>query len=168
MCFSDSKLDDYEGETEDLLNFVVFVATKNDPNLDLDSESEAEEVFSPKKAYYTLYDNWIFLSQDKLQLTKENLKLESEIHQLEGTSKTYIDIFPIELVPKCGRSTKSKCEFLEKEIARNKERATQLENQLNDGHKKLQMLNSGSQSLDQILGMGRLESGHRVLGYQGF
>lgn len=42
-----------------------------------------------------------------------------------------------------------------------------LENELNENYKKIRMLNKGSQNLDQILGMGRVDTQHRGLGYHG-
>lgn len=42
-----------------------------------------------------------------------------------------------------------------------------VEQELNDNYKNIMMLNMGSQNLDQILAMGRVNSQHRGLGYQG-
>ena len=56
---------------------------------------------------------------------------------------------------------------LQKALLCEKEKNMTLEHELNETHKKIRMLNSGSQTLDKILTMGRIEKTTTGLGYQG-
>lgn len=70
-----------------MLKFVAFSA-KEDGNLsESDSECDDDDELDPKDDYPVLYDGWVLLSNDKLQLTKENLMLEAKISMLEEENK---------------------------------------------------------------------------------
>lgn len=59
-------------------------------------------------------------------------------------------------------------EFLQAEYLKEKDKANLLQRELNDKHKQIRMLDKGSEELDKILTMGRTDTHHRGLGYQGY
>ncbi|KAG7537091.1 Zinc finger CCHC-type superfamily [Arabidopsis suecica] len=165
LSFSESESDS-DGEAEPMLNFVAFSAKdKNNSSEDSDSDNDDGNQITSDD-YKTLYDSWISLSNDKLQLTKENLMLVAQVNMLEE------EVEEEKIGEKLPVSEK---EFLEKKIKcllesyeKEKEKALMLERELSENHKKIRMLNNGGKNLDQILSMGIVGSSHRGLGYQSY
>ncbi|KAG7559036.1 Integrase catalytic core [Arabidopsis thaliana x Arabidopsis arenosa] len=164
ISFSDSETDE---EGEDLLNFVAFMASSDSDSSRIlsDSDSDVDQEVNPKDEYRVLYDSWIQLSKDKLQLVKEKLALEAKLGTV-GTEERHKQSEPM-VTDMSSESLHRKLESLQLEYLKEKDRSTLLENKLNDKHKQIRMLNKGSENLDKILAMGRTESQHRGLGYQG-
>lgn len=71
FCESDSDDDNEESENE-MLNFIAFTATSGKFVSRDESDSDEEEEVNSKEAYRVLYDSWVQLSKDKLQLVKES------------------------------------------------------------------------------------------------
>ncbi|KAG7540628.1 Zinc finger CCHC-type [Arabidopsis thaliana x Arabidopsis arenosa] len=165
LSFSESESDS-DGEAEPMLNFVAFSAKdKNNSSEDSDSDNDDGNQITSDD-YKTLYDSWISLSNDKLQLTKENLMLVAQVNMLEE------EVEEEKIGEKLPVSEK---EFLEKKIKcllesyeKEKEKALMLERELSENHKKIRMLNNGGKNLDKILSMGIVGSSHRGLGYQSY
>lgn len=79
ISFSESELEEDE---EEMLNFVAFMGMGDQENQEL-SDSEDEGEFDPKAEYPVLYDSWVKLSSEKVDLTRESLKLEAQLDQLQ-------------------------------------------------------------------------------------
>ncbi|KAG7533536.1 Zinc finger CCHC-type superfamily [Arabidopsis thaliana x Arabidopsis arenosa] len=163
LSFSDTESDS-DDEAEPMLNFVAFSAKdQNDSSEDSDSDNDdGKEITSDN--YKTLYDSWISLSNDKLQLTKENLMLLAKVNMLEEEAKEENIGERLPLPEKQILEKKINC--LHEGYEKEKERSLLLERELSENHKKIRMLNNGGKNLDQILSMGIIGSGHRGLGYQ--
>ncbi|KAG7547174.1 Zinc finger CCHC-type [Arabidopsis suecica] len=163
LSFSETESDS-DNEAEPMLNFVAFSAKdQNDSSEDSDSDNDdGKEITSDN--YKTLYDSWISLSNDKLQLTKENLMLAAKVNMLEEEAKEENIGERLPLPEKQILEKKINC--LQEGYEKEKERSLLLERELSENHKKIRMLNNGGKNLDQILSMGIIGSGHRGLGYQ--
>ncbi|XP_023638897.1 uncharacterized protein LOC111830634 [Capsella rubella] len=161
LSFSDS---DTEEEKEELLNFVAFTAP-TDKTADSDTDSESGDEVNTKEEYKILYDSWIQLSKDKLELTQQKLSLEAKLESCyeKGDPEDALVLSSEQSAELLLKKIKS----IQDDYYKEKEKADALEQELNNKHKQIRMLNSGSGKLDTILTMGRTESIHRGLGYQG-
>ena len=163
ISFSDSESDD---EGEELLNFVAFMASSDSSKFMSDTDSDCDEELNPKDEYRVLYDSWVQLSKDKLQLVKEKLTLEAKLANVSIEDKQKLS--ETTTVGTSPDYYQKNLERLREECHRERDRAKLLERELNDKHKQMRMLNKGLESLDKILAMGRTESQQRGLGYQGY
>lgn len=139
-----------------MLNFVSFSAKENDGSSEPESSSYEDEELDPKVYYIVLYDSWVLLSNDKLRLTQEKLKLEAKVNVLEEENKAE------KVDDKLSPSEKEWFENTKKNL----EKSTMLERELNENHKKIRMLNNGGKNLDEILSAGIMGSQHHGLGYK--
>lgn len=107
-----------------------------------DSDSDEEEQMSSQKAYRVLYDSWVQLSKDKLQLVQDTLRLKAKVDLLEETGVSNVsDLYSL-------ISANKDVKILQDGYIKEKERANLLQRKLDDNQKKIRMLNNGSQSLD--------------------
>ncbi|XP_024005026.1 uncharacterized protein LOC112082159 [Eutrema salsugineum] len=144
-------------EGEDFLNFLAFLGDgakeTGEANSDIDDENDSE--LDPKMEFRKLYDSWIVLSNEKLQLTKDKLMLEANVNILE-----------IELEQDTGkRAQKSqqtqdleaKVKLLQENLSQALDKNKALEQEVNDDYRKVRMLNKGTKRLDQMFASGRTE-----------
>ncbi|KAG7563991.1 Zinc finger CCHC-type superfamily [Arabidopsis suecica] len=78
---------DSDDATKVILNFVAFSAKDDDKSGSEDSDSDDDGELITSDNFHTLYDSWVLLSNDKLQLTKENLMLVAKVNMLEEEAK---------------------------------------------------------------------------------
>ncbi|XP_010419179.1 PREDICTED: uncharacterized protein LOC104704856 [Camelina sativa] len=164
LSFSDSESDE---EGEELLNFVAFTVSGDNVQIGDDSDSESDEEVNPKEEYIILYDSWVQLSKDKLKLIQEKLTLESKLELAYEDATEKVNHTPLKSNDQTTEGLLQKLSNLQEEYYKEKGRATVLEKELNEKHKQIRMLNSGTKDLDKILSMGRIDATHRGLGYQG-
>ncbi|XP_024010234.1 uncharacterized protein LOC112085266 [Eutrema salsugineum] len=191
IVFEDSESEDEEEDNENLmLNFVAFTAEGKEqaqtPTTETDSESDEEEI-DPKVEYRKLYDNWVKISTENLQLIKEKALMKAQINILEmeqGTTNTEkeqcvtqvledadagVDKIKEELMAeqKKRRELEEKLDNLREVCYQEKERARTLQGELIENHKRIRMLNTGAEKLDQILSSGQPPKKNWGLGYTG-
>ncbi|XP_024013198.1 uncharacterized protein LOC112087519 [Eutrema salsugineum] len=191
IVFKDSDSEDEEEESENLmLNFVAFTVGEADKseskpgnsNSDLDGED-----IDPKAEYRNLYDNWVKLSSENLQLLKNKalMKAQLNIFEMERTSSeenktettqvslseatTDADEFKKELAleREKRRALEERLDNLREVCHSEKEKARDLQSQLVENHKKIRILNTGADNLDQILSSGQPPKKNWGLGYTG-
>lgn len=167
LSFSESDSDDdNEAVEDDMLNFVAFAATTAKVVFLEESESEEEEDVNSKEAYRILFDSWVQLSKDKLVLVQEKLRLEAKVELLEETENDDVSN-QITFQSHSTDNMEGRFKVFQEKYIEERDRASLLEQELSANYKKIRMLNTGSQNLDKILAMGRVDSHHRGLGYQG-
>ncbi|CAA7031093.1 unnamed protein product [Microthlaspi erraticum] len=89
LVFSDSECQDEEEDSDGLmLNFMALMAEDGKPEAQPHSDSESDDDFDAKKEYRKLYDHWVKLSNDNLQLIKDKAILKAQINILELELKT--------------------------------------------------------------------------------
>ncbi|XP_024006852.1 uncharacterized protein LOC112083381 [Eutrema salsugineum] len=191
IVFEDSDSDDEEEEGENLmLNFVAFTVGETDCSErkpgDSDSDSDGEDI-DLKVEYRNLYDNWVKLSSENLQLLKDKALMKAQLNILEmertsseenqtvtaqvsqGEVTTDTDELRKELniEREKRRVLEERLENLKEVCHSEKEKARDLQSQLVENHKKIRMLNTGSENLDQILSSGQPPKKNWGLGYTG-
>ncbi|XP_024014220.1 uncharacterized protein LOC112088173 [Eutrema salsugineum] len=184
---SESESEEEEDDENQMLNFVAFVATgdkddKEEIQQVMDSESDDEDVeFDAKVEYRKLYDNWVQLSKDNLQLIKDKAMMKAQINILEmekdpvedvlekienlKDEKINLDALKAEKIK--NQELEIKLENLREVCRLEKDKSINLQSQLTENHKKIRMLNTGAENLDQILSMGLPPKKNWGLGYEG-
>ncbi|XP_010474005.1 PREDICTED: uncharacterized protein LOC104753449 [Camelina sativa] len=125
-------------EGEELLNFVAFTVSGDNVQTGDGSDSESDEEINPKE--------------------EEKLSYE------DATEK--VNHIPLKADDQTTEALLQKLSNLQEEYYKEKGRALVLEKELNEKHKQIRMLNSGTKDLNKILSMGRIDATHRGLGYQ--
>ncbi|XP_010463104.1 PREDICTED: uncharacterized protein LOC104743752 [Camelina sativa] len=159
---NDSESDE---EGEELLNFVAFTVNGDNVQIGADYDSESDEEINPKEEYRILYDSWVHLSKDKLKLIQEKPTLESKLESAYEDATEKVNHTPLKANDQSTEGLLHKLSNLLEEYYKEKGRATVLEKELNEKHKQIRMLNSGTKDLDKILPMGRIDATHRGLGH---
>ncbi|XP_024009962.1 uncharacterized protein LOC112085161 [Eutrema salsugineum] len=184
---SESESEEEEDDKSQMLNFVAFVATgetndKEETQQVMDSESEDEDVeFDAKVEYRKLYDNCVQLSKDNLQLVKDKAMMKAQINILEmekdpvedvlekleniKDEKLNLDVLKAEKIK--NQELEIKLENLRKVCRLEKDKSINLQSQLTENHKKIRILNTGAENLDEILSMGLPPKKNWGLGYEG-
>ncbi|CAL9238652.1 unnamed protein product [Arabidopsis halleri] len=131
----------------------------------IDSDSESDQDVDVQAEFRSLFDSWVKLSNDNIQLIKTNRMLEAKVSMLELKADPEKTVCELSVADR--HVLEQKINKLQEEFQCEKEKSKSLEHELSENHKKIRMLNNGSANLDQILAMGRTEKHHYGLGYCG-
>ncbi|CAL9242023.1 unnamed protein product, partial [Arabidopsis halleri] len=129
-----------------------------------DSDSESDQDVDVQAEFRSLFDSWVKLSNDNIQLIKTNRMLEAKVSMLELKADPEKTVCELSVADR--HVLEQKINKIQEEFQCEKEKSKSLEHELSENHKKIRMLNNGSANLDQILAMGRTEKHHYGLGYQ--
>ncbi|CAL9218002.1 unnamed protein product [Arabidopsis halleri] len=116
-----------------------------------DSDSESDQDVDVQAEFKSLFDSWVKIINDNIQLIKTNRMLEAKVSMLE--LKADPEKIVCELSVADRRVLEQKINKLQEEVQYEKEKTKSLEHELSENHKKICMLNNGSANLDQILAM---------------
>ncbi|XP_010424571.1 PREDICTED: uncharacterized protein LOC104709699 [Camelina sativa] len=164
-CFECKKIGHLKSECPNMVkgNKIAYVSFNDSESETDESSYDDDEESISKESYCILYDNWVQLCNEKLLLVQEKLKLEAKVNMLEDRKREVL--IGEELPPAEKELFERKLRNLQEKYSLEKEKATSLERELNENHKKIRMLNNGGKKLDEILSMGIVGSQHRGLGY---
>ena len=145
----------------------------------MDSDSYSDGEIDVKAEYRKLYDSWVELSKENLNLLKNKTLLEAQINITEMEKSTTLMLETSTCVTKdkgLHKQTEDKQEnssVLESKINRlsdllseEKEKSRSLEHNFNENHKKIRMLSKGTKDLDTLLAMGHHAKQNWGLGYK--
>ncbi|KAL0696899.1 hypothetical protein Bca4012_064079 [Brassica carinata] len=170
----------HQKRSEKKLSLVALVGKESDEELELDSDSDSDGEIYVKAEYRKLYDSWVELSNENLNLLKNKALLEAQINVIEMEKPTTLMLETSTCLTKDNRLPKqteaeqentsvleSKINRLSDLLSEEKEKIRNLEHNLNENNKKIRMLSKGTKDLDTLLAMGQPAKQNWGLGYIG-
>lgn len=147
--------DDTKEVGHEMVNRVAFITSSKSPMRLDGSDSDDEAEIGSQEAYRVLYNNWTQLSKDKIQLVQEKLSLKAKMDVLEDDSNRK-ENFYLYSVSQSKTGGDGLLKALQAEYIKEKYKVVVLKSVLNENHKKIRMLNNGSQCLGEIPVVGRM------------
>ncbi|KAF3593471.1 hypothetical protein DY000_02021393 [Brassica cretica] len=78
----------HQKRSDEKLNLLALVGKESDEELDMDSDSDSDGEIDVKSEYRKLYDSWVELSNENLNLLKNKALLEAHINIMEMEKPT--------------------------------------------------------------------------------
>lgn len=170
----------HQKRSDEKLSLVALIGKENDEELKVDSDSDSDGEIDVKAEYRKLYDSWVELSNENLNLLKNKALLEAQINIIEMEKPTALKLETPTCSTKDNGLTKqteaghentcvleSKINRLSDLLSEEKEKSRNLEHNLNENNKKIRMLSKGTKDLDTLLAMGQPAKQNWGLGYIG-
>ncbi|CAL9241964.1 unnamed protein product, partial [Arabidopsis halleri] len=110
-----------------------------------DSDSESDQDVDVQAEFRSLFDSWVKISNDNIQLIKTNRMLEAKVSMLELKADPEKTVCELSVADR--RVLEQKINKLQEEVQCEKEKSKSLEHELSENHKKIRMLNNGQESI---------------------